>query len=44
VFDEQLAKARPDIKTLYMSGYTDDAIDNRGTPDPERTSSRNRSG
>ncbi len=34
VFAEQLAKARPDIKILYMSGYTDDAIDKHGTLDP----------
>jgi CheY-like chemotaxis protein len=34
VFVKQLAKTRPDIKILYMSGYTDDAIDNHGTLDP----------
>ena len=34
VFAEQLAKLRPDIKILYMSGYTDDAIDHHGTLDP----------
>ena len=34
VFAEQLAKARPDIKMLYMSGYTDAAIGNHGTLDP----------
>jgi two-component system, cell cycle sensor histidine kinase and response regulator CckA len=35
VFAEQLAKLRPDIKVLYMSGYTDDTIDHHGTLDPE---------
>jgi len=34
VFAEQLAKRRPDIKVLYMSGYTDDAIDHHGALDP----------
>jgi two-component system cell cycle sensor histidine kinase/response regulator CckA len=34
VFAEQLAKARPDVRILYMSGYTDDAIDKHGTFDP----------
>jgi two-component system, cell cycle sensor histidine kinase and response regulator CckA len=33
-FVEQLAKARPDIKILYMSGYTDEAIDNHGALNP----------
>jgi signal transduction histidine kinase len=32
-FAEQLSKARPETKILYMSGYTDDAIDNHGTLD-----------
>jgi len=27
-------KQRPGIKILYMSGYTDAAIDNHGTLDP----------
>jgi signal transduction histidine kinase/response regulator RpfG family c-di-GMP phosphodiesterase len=34
VFAEQLTRLRPDIKILYMSGYTDDAIDHHGTLDP----------
>jgi signal transduction histidine kinase/response regulator RpfG family c-di-GMP phosphodiesterase len=34
VFAEHLVRARPDIKILYMSGYTDDAIDNHGTLKP----------
>jgi two-component system cell cycle sensor histidine kinase/response regulator CckA len=34
VFAEQLSKVRPEIKILYMSGYTDDTIDNHGTLDP----------
>ena len=34
VFAEQLARLRPDIKILYMSGYTDDAIDHHGTLEP----------
>jgi signal transduction histidine kinase/response regulator RpfG family c-di-GMP phosphodiesterase len=33
-FAEQLSKVRPEIKILYMSGYTDDTIDNHGTLDP----------
>ena len=31
---ESLAAARPGIKVLYMSGYTDDAIVHHGTLDP----------
>ena len=31
---ERLAVARPGIKVLYMSGYTDDAIVHHGTLDP----------
>ncbi len=34
VFAEQLAKARPDVRILYMSGYTGEAIDNHGALDP----------
>jgi signal transduction histidine kinase/DNA-binding response OmpR family regulator len=34
VFAEQLAKQRPEIKILYMSGYTDDAIDHHGALAP----------
>jgi YesN/AraC family two-component response regulator len=33
VFVERLAKVRPGIKSLYMSGYTDDAIVHRGVLD-----------
>jgi two-component system cell cycle sensor histidine kinase/response regulator CckA len=33
ILAEQLAKQRPDIKILYMSGYTDAAIDNHGRLD-----------
>ena len=34
VFAERLAKARPGVKVLYMSGYTDKAIAHHGTLDP----------
>jgi signal transduction histidine kinase len=34
VFAEQVVKTRPDIKILYMSGYTDDTIGNHGILDP----------
>jgi CheY-like chemotaxis protein len=34
VLAEQLVKLRPGIKVLYMSGYTDAAIDHHGTLEP----------
>jgi two-component system cell cycle sensor histidine kinase/response regulator CckA len=34
VLAEQLARSRPDLKTLYMSGYTDNAIAHHGVLDP----------
>jgi len=34
VFAERLSKLRPEIKIVYMSGYTDDAIDHHGTLEP----------
>jgi CheY-like chemotaxis protein len=34
VLAEELAKSRPDLKTLYMSGYTDNAIAHHGVLDP----------
>ena len=34
VLAEELAKSRPGLKTLYMSGYTDNAIAHHGVLDP----------
>ena len=40
---DHLRRSRPDLKVLFVSGYTDTAIVNHGILEPGRSSCRSRS-